>query len=203
MFDLISGWIAAGGALGVFALMLLENIFPPIPSELVMPLAGFKAAQGELSPVAVFLAGTLGTVAGALPWYYAGRLMGRERLIAWADRHGVWLTISAEDVQSAIGWFDRHGRAAVFFGRMVPGIRTLISVPAGLAHMPLGTFLVLTLVGSSVWIGALTAAGYLLRSQYNRVQGWLDPVTTAIVAGALGIYLWRLGREFWRRRQDG
>ena len=203
MFDLISSWIAAGGALGVFGLMLLENVFPPIPSELVMPLAGFKAAQGELSLVAVLLAGTFGTLAGALPWYYAGRIMGRERLIAWAGRHGFWLTLSAEDVETAIDWFDRHGRAAVFFGRMVPGIRTLISVPAGLAAMPLGMFLVLTALGSAFWIGFLTAAGYVLRSQYDRVQAWLDPVTTAIIVGACGYYLWRLGRELWRRRRQG
>ena len=203
MFDLISGWIATGGALGVFALMVLENVFPPIPSELVMPLAGFQSAEGTLSLGAVLIAGIVGSVAGALPWYYAGRWIGRERLRHLAERHGVWLTMSAEDVDGAIAWFDRHGGKAVFLGRMVPGVRTLISVPAGLADMALGRFLVLTALGSAVWIGLLTAAGYLLKAQYERVGAWLDPVTTVIVIGIVGLYLFRLVRMLWLRRRNG
>ena len=203
MFDLISGWIAAGGALGVFALMVLENVFPPIPSELVMPLAGFQSAEGTLSLGAVLIAGIVGSVAGALPWYYAGRWIGRERLRHLAERHGVWLTMSAEDVDGAIAWFDRHGGKAVFLGRMVPGVRTLISVPAGLADMALGRFLVLTALGSAVWVGLLTAAGYLLKAQYERVGAWLDPVTTVIVIGIVGLYLFRLVRMLWLRRKNG
>ena len=200
MFDLISGWIAAGGAFGVFALMVLENVFPPIPSELVMPLAGFQAAEGTLSLLAVLIAGIAGSVAGALPWYYAGRWIGRDRLRRLAERHGIWLTMSAADVDDAIAWFDRHGGKAVFLGRMVPGVRTLISVPAGLADMALGRFLVLTALGSAIWVGLLTAAGYLLRSQYERVGAWLDPVTTVIVIGIVGLYLFRLVRMLWHRR---
>ena len=203
MFDLISGWIAAGGALGVFALMVLENVFPPIPSELVMPLAGFQSAEGTLSLGAVLIAGIVGSVAGALPWYYAGRWIGRERLRHLAERHGVWLTMSAEDVDGAIAWFDRHGGKAVFLGRMVPGVRTLISVPAGLADMALGRFLVLTALGSAVWVGLLTAAGYLLKAQYERVGAWLDPITTVIVIGIVGLYLFRLVRMLWLRRRNG
>ncbi|WP_299653528.1 DedA family protein [uncultured Jannaschia sp.] len=200
MFDLISGWIATGGPWGVFALMVLENIFPPIPSELVMPLAGFQAAEGTLSLLAVLLAGIAGSVAGALPWFYAGRLVGRAQLRRLAERHGVWLTMEAGDVDATIAWFDRHGGKAVFLGRMVPGVRTLISVPAGLADMALIRFLILTALGSAVWVSLLTAAGYLLRSQYERIGAWLDPVTTAIVIGIVGLYLFRLIRMLLRRR---
>lgn len=200
MFDLISGWIAAAGAGGVFALMLLENVFPPIPSELVMPLAGFQVSEGRMSLIAVLIAGTAGAVVGALPWYYAGKLIGRDRLRRLTEQYGIWLTIDVEDFDGAIGWFERHGRPAVFFGRMVPGVRTLISVPAGISDMPLASFLAFTALGSALWTGLLMAAGYLLQSQYDRVQGWLDPVTTIIVIGIVGLYLFRLSRMLWRGR---
>jgi membrane protein DedA with SNARE-associated domain len=133
MFEWIVSVIDAIGALGVGLMMFLENVFPPIPSELIMPLAGFQAARGEMSLIAVFLAGTAGSVAGAVLWYWIGMKYGAERLRRLAARHGRWLTLSPADVDNAIGWFDRHGAAAVGFGRLLPGIRTLISVPAGIA----------------------------------------------------------------------
>lgn len=200
MFDLISNLIAAGGAAGVFALMVLENVFPPIPSELVMPLAGFQAAEGTLSFAAVLVAGIAGSVVGALPWYYAGRRVGHDRLRRLAARHGIWLTMDAGDVDAATAWFDRHGGKAVFLGRMVPGVRTLISVPAGLAGMEIGRFVVLTALGSAAWVGVLTAAGYGLRAQYARIGAWLDPVTTAVVVAVALLYLVRIGRMLRRRR---
>ncbi len=200
MFDLISGWIEAGGAAGVFALMLLENAFPPIPSELVMPLAGFKAAQGLMPLWLVVLAGTAGATAGAYLWYWIGSAIGADRLRRLVQRHGLWLTISEEDIDRALGWFDRHGEAAIFFGRMIPGVRTFISVPAGLAGMPKGRFLVLTALGSAIWTALLTAAGYILEAQYDLVKDWLNPVTSVIVAGMVGLYLWRLARALLRRR---
>lgn len=201
MFDLISGWIAAAGPLGVFALMVLENLFPPIPSELVMPLAGYKAAQGEMSMIAILIAGTLGSVIGALPWYWAGRWLGKDRLKAIARRYGIWLTIDEGDVDNAADWFTRNGKSAVFFGRMMPAVRTLISVPAGLASMPLSQFLLLTSLGSLIWTGLLALAGFILQSQYDRVQDWLDPVTTAILVVFVALYFVRLGRMFWHRRR--
>ncbi|PYE85090.1 DedA family protein [Pseudoroseicyclus aestuarii] len=192
MFDFIANWIAAGGALGVGALMFLENVFPPIPSELVMPLAGYNAASGTQSAVLAFVAGVVGSVLGAWIWYEIGRRFGRERLLRLIDRHGRWLTLSRADVERTLAWFDRHGRLAVFFGRMVPTIRTLISVPAGLQGMSLPAFFVYTTAGSTIWVGALFAAGYLLEAQYERVQAWLNPVTTLLVVLIVGAYLYRL-----------
>ena len=149
MFEMIVEVVSRAGYIGVFLLMLLENIFPPIPSELIMPLAGFVAAKGELNIYGVVLAGTAGSVAGALPWYYAGAWLGRDRLRQWASRHGYWLTMCPDDIDKADQWFGRHGRSAVFFGRLLPTIRTLISVPAGLSRMPMGGFIGYSSAGSS------------------------------------------------------
>jgi len=199
MFDWILGIIQQAGYLGLLFLMFLENIFPPIPSELVMPLAGFLAARGDMDPVLVVLVGTAGSVLGALPWYWIGRKIGRDRLLRFADRHGFWLTVSCEDVNRANDWFRRKGWRAVLFGRLVPAVRTLISVPAGIACMRMPWFLLLTTVGSLVWTAVLVAAGYLLESQYKKVATVVDPVSTAIVAGVLAIYLYRISRALIER----
>lgn len=199
MFDWIAGLIDAVGPLGVALLMLLENVFPPIPSELIMPLAGFVAAQGEMGLAAAILAGTLGSLAGATLWYYVGRAVGAERLRRWAARHGRWLTLSPEDVDRAIAWFDRHGAGAVFFGRLVPTVRTLISVPAGLARMPLPRFLLWSALGSLAWTSLLAVAGYLLQARYQQVEHWINPLSTAVVVAIVAIYLWRV--ITWNRRR--
>ncbi len=199
MFDLITSWIAAGGAFAVAALMFLENVFPPIPSELVMPLAGYNAAKGEVSPWFTLVAGLVGSVAGAWVWYELGRRLGRERLLEWIDRHGRWLTLDRDGMERALGWFERHGAAAVFLGRMIPTVRTLISVPAGLQGMGLGKFVAYTTGGSLIWVGGLYGAGYLLESQYERVESWLNPVTNVVIAGIVLIYLYRVVRGRGRR----
>ena len=118
------------GYTAIFAAMFLENLFPPIPSELIMPLGGFYVQQGQLDLVPVVLVGLLGTVLGALPWYGVGRLINEERIEAWLQRHGRWIGISADELARSRRWFSRYGTALVFWGRLVPGIRTLISVPA-------------------------------------------------------------------------
>ncbi|GAD54032.1 MAG: membrane protein DedA with SNARE-associated domain [Limimaricola cinnabarinus] len=202
MFDFITSWIAAGGAFAVAALMFLENVFPPIPSELVMPLAGYNAATGEAHPALTLIAGLIGSVAGAWIWYEVGRRLGRERLMDWVDRHGRWLTLSREDVEKALGWFERHGAAAIFFGRMIPTVRTLISVPAGIQGMGMVKFLAYTTAGSLIWVGALFGAGYLLEAQYERVQGWLNPVTNGILGVIVLLYLWRVFRGKGRRKES-
>ena len=120
MFDWITGLVERTGYLGIALLMLAENVFPPIPSELIMPMAGFTAARGALNMVGVVVAGTVGSLAGVLLWYYIGRWIGLERLKRWAAKHGRWLTISPEEVDEAAAWFDRHCGKAVLIGRLIP-----------------------------------------------------------------------------------
>jgi membrane protein DedA with SNARE-associated domain len=199
MFDWILSVMSQTGYLGLAFLMLAENVFPPIPSELVVPLAGFLAARGTFSLPLVIVVATAGSVAGATFWYWVGLAVGEHRLRQFAARHGRWLTISPSDVDRASDWFRRKGAWAVLIGRMLPGLRTLISVPAGVARMPLGRFLVYSTLGSLVWIGALAILGYVLESQYDRVADWIDPATWAVLGSVVGIYLWRLFRQELRR----
>lgn len=192
MFDWVVSTIEAWGYPGVFLLMLAENIFPPIPSEVIMPLAGFLAGRGDLSLPLTFLAGVAGSVFGTLFWYYIGLWIGEERLKRFAARHGRLLTLSPSDIDNAHAWFTRHGAAAVFFGRMIPAIRTLISVPAGLARMPLGTFLFWTVIGSALWTGLLTGCGLVLHENYALVADYVDPLSKLVVAVVVAVYLYRV-----------
>jgi membrane protein DedA with SNARE-associated domain len=137
VFDWITDVVEDGGYAAIFLLMLVESVFPPIPSELILPLAGFVAAQGRLDFGLVVAASTAGALAGSLLWYFGGRLLGTECLRTLAARHGRWLTISPDDLDTAQKWFERHCGKAVFFGRLVPAVRTLISVPPGIIGMAL------------------------------------------------------------------
>jgi len=192
VFDWITTIISESGYLGIVLLMLGENVFPPIPSELIMPLAGFVAARGELNPGLVVLAGTLGSMLGALPWYYAGRWLGEERVCRFAARHGRWLTLDEKDVGKAIRWFERRGRIAVLLGRLVPTVRTVISLPAGMARMPLPVFLLCSAIGTAIWTGLLTASGFLLEESYTIVGDHLDRASRIILGLIVLAYLWRL-----------
>lgn len=194
MFDSITDIVSQGGYLGIFLLMLAENVFPPIPSELIMPMAGFVAARGELDIVLVILAGTAGSVAGALPWYYAGALFGKNRLKRMAARFGRWMTVSPADIDTASAWFERHEGMAVFTGRLIPAIRTLISVPAGIVRMPMLPFLAYSTIGSLIWTTLLAVTGFLLESQYEVVEGYIDPLSKAVVLAVVAIYVYRFIR---------
>jgi membrane protein DedA with SNARE-associated domain len=200
MFDFITKFLESSGYLGVFALMALENVFPPIPSELIMPFAGFVAARGDLHVAGVLIAGTAGSIAGALPWYYAAKIYGKERLEKFADKHARWMTVTHGEIDHALEAFDRHGRKVVLFGRLIPAIRTLISVPAGLACMPMAQFLLYSTIGSLIWTGILTAAGYLLESQYDRVSQYVDPVSKGILILLVGWYLYRVAT--WKPKES-
>lgn len=192
MFDWITGFMEQGGYFAVAFLMFAENVFPPIPSELIMPLAGFSAARGELNVVGAVLAGTAGSLIGAVLWYYVGLWLGAERLKSWAARHGRWLTLTPREVQQTCDWFDRHGGKAVFFGRLVPGVRTLISVPAGIARMSLAKLLLYSTFGTALWVALLAGAGFLLESQYRRVEGWVNPVSNVVLVALALWYLYRV-----------
>lgn len=178
--------------------MLIDNVFPPIPSEVIMPLAGFAAARGQLNLIGVFLAGTAGSLSGALVWYGVERWVGRERLKRFAARHGRWLTLSPAEIDRAGGWFARRGGITVLVGRVIPGVRSLISVPAGVAGMPLTSFLVYSAVGTIVWTGLLAAAGYGLGENYSAVGRFIEPIGNGVLVLGLALYLYRVA-TFERR----
>jgi membrane protein DedA with SNARE-associated domain len=176
----IEGVVQSTGVFGIAFLMLLENIFPPIPSELIMPLAGYSAARGQANIVLIIIAGAVGSIAGAYFWYVVGLWIGEERLKNIADRYGRWLTLSRHDIDKADDWFDEHGHKAVMVGRVIPTVRTLISVPAGLSEMPWKRFLIYTSIGTAVWTTGLALLGYSLGSQYERVGEWIDPISFGV-----------------------
>jgi membrane protein DedA with SNARE-associated domain len=155
--------------------MFLENLIPPIPSELIQPLGGVLVQQGRLELVPVILVGTAGTVLGCWFWYGVGRWFGEERLIRWIGLHGRRIGLDQEDLTASRIWFARHGLGLVFWGRLVPGIRTLISVPAGLEAMPMGLFLLATLAGSLLWVTVLTLLGRALGAGYGQVSQFTGP----------------------------
>lgn len=188
------------GPWGVALLMFLENLFPPLPSEVIMPLAGYLSSQGEAPFWAMAAAGTAGSLLGAFFWYRVGRAVTPERLKRWVDRHGTWLAMTPDDVQNSHDWFCRHGRSSVLFGRLVPLVRTLISVPAGFTRMPTGQFLAYSALGSGVWTIALAYAGRLLGSQFKQVEQWLGPVSSGIVAVAVLYYFYRVFRIHQQKR---
>ncbi len=195
MGNWVTNIIVAMGPWGVLFLTLLETVFPPIPSELIMPLAGYLVSQERMGMVAVILAGTVGSVAGALLLYWFGAKLGEERLKAFADRHGRWLTLSRQDVERAGAWFGRHGGWAVFVCRLIPGLRSLISIPAGIHRMPMARFIAFTTAGSLAWTALLVYAGYALGRNFERVGEYIGPVTNVVLGVVLVLYLWRVVRH--------
>jgi membrane protein DedA with SNARE-associated domain len=197
MADLVVLAVSSLGVVSVGLLMLLENVFPPIPSELIMPLAGYLSSQDRLSFAGSIIAGTVGSAAGACFWYWLGRRWGREGLRSWAGKHGHWVGLTPEDVDRSHGWFQRHGYVAVFLGRLVPGVRSFISLPAGVGRMPVAPFLGLTVLGSALWSGALAWAGRVVGRNFQQVDRYLGPVSWVVIGVLLGLYL----RRVWQRRR--
>ena len=156
--------------------MFLENIIPPIPSEIIMPLGGFFVFQQKLNFYILVFWGLLGTILGTLPWYYLGRLVNEKRLSNFLEKKGKYLGISTDDLIKSKKWFEKYGTSLVFWGRLVPGIRTLISVPAGIELMPLKKFLLWTTFGSFIWVALLTYLGYLFGENYPIIETYLDQV---------------------------
>ncbi len=203
----VQDWVVAVmraiGAPGVGVATLLETVFPPVPSEVVLPLAGFTADQGHYSFVSALAWATAGSVAGALLLYWAAAAWGLERLGAVAERLPL---MGREDVERSIAWFDRHGRSAVFLGRLVPGVRSLISIPAGVQRMRLLPFLGYTTAGSLLWNAALIGAGYELGAQWHLVEKYVGEASTAIsavlgLAVALAVVTRVRGRRAERRTE--
>ncbi len=167
------------GSPGVGVATALETVFPPVPSELLLPLAGYTASQGHYGLVPAVAWATAGSLAGALLLYWLGAAWGLERICVLADRIPL---VHADDVRRAVAWFGAHGRSAVLLGRLVPGVRSLVSIPAGLDRMPLATFCVYTTLGSLVWNTALILAGYELGAQWHVVEAWVGPASNVVYA---------------------
>ena len=184
---------------GIFLLMLLENLFPPLPSELIMSLAGYRAATGELNFWAAVLVGSLGSLAGQLPLYYLGRIVGKEALKRWADRHGAWLTLTGRDIDRADEWFHAHGGHAVLLGRLLPGVRTVISLPAGFAKLAPWKFVAFSTVGTTGWSLVPAYFGKVLGENYQQVGRYVGLATWVFLASmVVGFSAFVVRRRKWR-----
>ncbi|HYO09962.1 MAG TPA: DedA family protein [Tepidisphaeraceae bacterium] len=199
MKEWITGIMDSLGYAGLALLMFLENIFPPIPSELIMPLGGFTAARGDMTLPLVVLAGTVGSVLGQIPLYYLGYWLGKQRLVRLADKYGKWLTVSGEEIEKASAWFSKHGSKAVLFGRLVPGVRSFISIPAGICGMNLPKFLLYSAIGMGAWAGVLAYLGHLLGKNYEKVEHFVGPVTYVVIGG---IAAWLVAWVVIRKRRQ-
>jgi membrane protein DedA with SNARE-associated domain len=199
--DWVRDVVTSSGYPGLAALILIENLFPPIPSELILPLAGFYVGKGDLNFILAVLAATAGAVAGALIIYAIARFGGRRVLL----RYGRILRIREKDLDRADDWFDRYGWWIVLGGRLIPGARSLVSIPAGLSEMPVGRFLALTTLGSAIWNTALVGAGWALGSNYEKVGSIVGPVSTVVIAvlavSLIAGMVWLLRRGRRRRAE--
>lgn len=199
MLDDITTWVTdvvdALGYLGVAFLVALENVFPPIPSEAVLPLAGFVAGRGDANLIGMILAATAGSVVGAWVLYGVAAAIGPERLRAFIVRYGRWFSVREHHLVRAEEWFDRRANAAVLIGRCVPLIRSVVSVPAGFRRMPLGRFTLLTALGSAAWNTALISAGAVLGERWERVGdfvGLFQGVVIIAIVAIAGYAVWRV-----------
>jgi membrane protein DedA with SNARE-associated domain len=185
------------GEWGVGVLTLIETVFPPIPSEVILPLAGLLSQQGELNFVLVFVAATLGAYLGAVVLYVLGKRVGEERVIRALSRLPL---VDRHDFERAADWFSKHGASAIFFGRLIPGVRSLISLPAGAQRMPLVTFSLFTIAGSALWNGALIGLGMALGTQYTLVDQYSHYLDIAIIAVVIGLIVMLIVRKVKRSR---
>jgi membrane protein DedA with SNARE-associated domain len=199
----LTGWIAGVidslGELGVGLLVALENLVPPVPSELVLTMAGYLAGDGRMNVVLVVVAATIGSVVGALILYWLGRVVGEERLRRWLDRIPL---VDADDLDQADRWFERHAWSAVLFGRMVPVVRSLVSIPAGANHMPVGRFLTFTAIGSGVWNSLFVGAGFALGTQWEQVDRYARWFDYAILAFFVVAITWWVVKKVRKRRSS-
>jgi membrane protein DedA with SNARE-associated domain len=184
--------VAWGGYFGIFLLMALENIFPPIPSEVIMGLGGIAVARGDMALVPLIVSGTAGTVVGNYFWYAIGRRYGYLGLRPFVERHGRWLTLDWHDVERLHAFFKRHGEWIVFVFRFMPTFRTIISLPAGMTCMPRWRFLLWTAAGAAIWNTILGAAGYYLGTNFHELDRYFGPISIAILVAIVLFYGWRL-----------
>lgn len=202
MFDSIINWIIhlmeILGAPGVGVAVFLENVFPPIPSEVVLPLAGFTASQGNMNLIAAFLWATAGSVVGAYLLYWLGAVIGANRLRRIAD--WMWL-VEVEDVDKSLHWFDKYGKLSILFGRLIPGVRSLISIPAGIDRMNVLSFGLFTLLGSAVWNALLIYLGFILGENWSQVADVIGQFSTVIKIVIAALVIWAIIKLIRRQKK--
>ncbi len=190
--------ITSLGYAGLALVMFIENVFPPIPSEMIMPFAGFMVSRGEFTFAGILIAGTLGSVLGSLALYHVGMWVGEGPLRAFLRSYGRWFLVSEQDLERAMRFFDRYGSLIILFGRLAPGVRSLISIPAGMQRMPLTKFLSYTTLGSAVWVGLLGYAGMALKANWESILLVVDQyeilLLSLMVAGGVSFVVWRVSR---------
>jgi membrane protein DedA with SNARE-associated domain len=201
MSEIIINIVNSLGYIGIGLLMFAENLFPPIPSELIMPLVGFSISQGNMSFVPAIACGVIGTVLGAFPWYYIGRVFDEAKLEKLADRYGKYIFVSGKDISKSNQWFEKYGNTAVLLGRLVPGVRTLISLPAGINNMKMSSFLIYSTIGTFLWVTFLTVIGYVLGDNYTLAEKYIAPVSKiALLSIAFFFILWVVRKKLKERQ---
>ena len=198
MGDWVIRLVEETGYVGIFLLMFLETVFPPIPSEVIMPIAGERAANGPLNIWGVIASGTAGAMLGNLFWYALARVIGMKRFKPLIVRYGRWLAMDWDDVEKSERLFGRFGGIIVSAGRMLPTIRSVVSIPAGLLEMRLRSFLLWSTLGTAAWTALLAAAGWGLGKVYGDINEILGPLSTAIIVLIVAAYVWR--QLTWRKR---
>lgn len=191
MLEWATSIIETGGYLGIVFAMFIENIIPPIPSELVMLFAGASAATGDLHIALVIIAGAVGSSLGLIPWYFAGKWYSQKRLKKFADKHGRLLTFSGKDVEASEKWFKNHGKKAVFFSRFVPAFRTLVAIPAAIMEMDLLVFLAFASLGSLIWDGIFAVIGFLVGENAKVLETYID-IASYVTLGV--VFVWYIYR---------
>lgn len=191
-------WLIENGSWGVALLMFLQNLLPVLPSEIIMPLAGFLASVGILDIKGVIVAGLLGSLLGHLPWYFLGAAVGEDRLEGFLKKRSRLLLMRPSTVQKSVDWFDRHTVKAVLLGRLIPGLRTCVNIPAGASRMAFMPYLIYTLIGDAIWTTCLGYGGYLLGRDYALIALYIHYAIWPI-AGAIGAaLLWMALRRHLR-----
>ncbi|MDK1682779.1 DedA family protein [Acinetobacter terrestris] len=189
------------GYWGIALLMFLDNIFPPIPSEIIMPSAGYSASQGQLLLVGVIIAGCIGSLFAAAILYWIGYKFNHDSIFRFVDRYGKYLFIKSPDVKKSLDWFEQYGHRIVFFGRMIPAVRSLISIPAGMSHMPFCKFMFFSSLGTIIWTTFLACVGFYFGENQALMQNIFSQVSYFIIIIVIAIIIWILYRRHKRKNR--
>lgn len=190
------------GYFGIALLMFLDNIFPPIPSEIIMPSAGYTASQGQLLLVGVVIAGCIGSLIAAALLYWVGYTFNHERIFRFVDRYGKFLFLKSSDVKKSLDWFEQYGHRIVFFGRMIPAVRSLISIPAGMSHMPFWKFMFYSSLGTIIWTTFLASVGFYFGENQILMQQIFSQASYIILSLLAIFLLWLAYRRYLHKRKS-